>query len=62
MKTHVTTKEAAKELYTTPYTVRKYIRAGKLAAAKIGKQYLIPKDELSLFLNEMTFKQKPKVG
>jgi excisionase family DNA binding protein len=56
------TEEAAKRLYTTPYTVRKYIRQGKLAAARIGKQYLIMEEELLELLKKLTFKVRPEDG
>jgi excisionase family DNA binding protein len=52
----MTTDEAAKRLYTTPYTIRKYVRRGKLQAARIGKQYLIPEEEFSAFLKRMVYK------
>jgi excisionase family DNA binding protein len=52
----VTTDDAAKRLYTTAYTIRKYIRQGKLQAAKIGKQFLITEDELTRFLKSMVYK------
>ncbi|MGE0201764.1 MAG: helix-turn-helix domain-containing protein [Candidatus Melainabacteria bacterium] len=54
---YVTTELAAEKLFTTPYTIRKYIRQGKLAAAKIGKQYLIEYEVLEAFLKQMTYKQ-----
>lgn len=46
----ITTFDAAKRIYTTPYTVRKYIRQGKLNAVLIGKQYLIKEDDLTAFV------------
>lgn len=52
----MTTEEAAKRLFTTAYTIRKYVRVGKLKAAKIGKQYLIPEEEFTQFLNRMIYK------
>lgn len=52
----MTTVEAAKRLYTTAYTIRKYVRQGKLQAARIGKQYLIPEEEFSAFLKRMIYK------
>jgi excisionase family DNA binding protein len=59
--TYITTDEASKRLYTTPYTVRKYIRQGKLMAAKIGKQFLIQEDELIKFLESMVYKPGQEV-
>lgn len=52
----VTTEEAANRLFTTAYTIRKYIRQGKLHAAKIGKQFLIPEEEMESFLKRMIYK------
>lgn len=54
--TYITTDEASKRLYTSAYTVRKYIRQGKLLAAKIGKQFLIQEEELVKFLEKMVYK------
>jgi excisionase family DNA binding protein len=53
----MTTQQAASRLFTTAYTVRKYIRQGKLAAARVGKQYLILDEELTRLLKEMTYKR-----
>lgn len=50
----MTTEQAAKIIYTTAYTVRKYIREGKLAAAKIGKQYLIREADLDRLVDRLT--------
>ena len=52
----MTTEEAAKRLFTTAYTIRKYVRQGKLQAARIGKQYLIPEEEFVQFLQRMIYK------
>ena len=48
----ITTKEAAEMLYTTEYTVRKYIRNGRLTASRIGKQYLIDPNDIEKLLQE----------
>ncbi len=50
----MTTEQAAKIIYTTAYTVRKYIREGKLVAAKIGKQYLIQEADLVQLFERLT--------
>jgi excisionase family DNA binding protein len=60
MARYITTEEAAKLLYTTPYTVRKYIRKGLMSAARIGKHYLILEDDLANLLKQLTFKKQPK--
>ena len=49
----ITTEEAAKRVFTTPYTIRKYIRQGKLLGAKFGKQYLIRESDLESLLEKM---------
>lgn len=49
----ITTEEAAKRVFTTPYTIRKYIRQGKLLGAKLGKQYLIRESDLEALLEKM---------
>lgn len=46
----ITTEEAATRLLTTPETIRKYIRDGRIRAAKIGKHFLISEEELNLFV------------
>jgi excisionase family DNA binding protein len=52
----MTTEEAAKRLFTTAYTIRKYVRQGKLQAIRIGKQYLIFEEAFDQFLQEMIYK------
>ncbi len=49
----ITTEEAAKRLYVTPYTVRKYIRRGLLKAIKLGKHYLIEPEEVTAMLKRL---------
>jgi uncharacterized protein len=46
----LTVPEAAKVARRDPETVRRWIRAGKLAAQKIGTQHLIDQDDLAAFL------------
>jgi excisionase family DNA binding protein len=55
---YLNTEEASEKLFTTQYTIRKYIRQGKLIASKVGKHFLIAEDEIDKFLKEMTFKVK----
>lgn len=53
-KTNImTTEEASKILYVTPYTIREYIKKGMLKAKKLGKQYLIPQSEVENLLDEL---------
>ncbi len=53
----ITTQETAKRLYTTPYTVRKYIRRGLLEAVKLGKHYLITEKAVEEFLERLRHPQ-----
>ena len=47
------TEAVAKQLWMTPYTVRKYIRKGILKATRIGKHYLILEEDVNRLLEEM---------
>lgn len=49
----ITTEEASKILYVTPYTIREYIKKGMLKAKKLGKQYLISRKEVDNLLQEL---------
>ncbi len=49
----ITTEEASKILYVTPYTIREYIKKGMLKAKKLGKQYLISRKEVENLLQEL---------
>jgi len=42
--------ELAEKLRVNPMTIYRYIKAGKLEAHKIGKEYRIAKDEFERFL------------
>lgn len=57
--TFITTESAAKLLYTTAYTIRKYIRMGKVPALKIGRHYLISQQDLDKLLNSLIYKIPP---
>lgn len=46
----LTPKEVAEYLQLAPDTVYRYIREGKIAASKLGRQYRIPKKNVELFL------------
>ena len=46
----LTPQEVAEYLQLTSDTVYRYIREGKLAAAKLGRHYRIPKENVDLFL------------
>lgn len=49
-----TPEEAAKELKLSVQTVWKYIREGKLKAARFGKTYRISEEQLQEFFEKMT--------
>jgi len=42
--------EFAKEVSVTPQAVRKAIKEGRLSASKIGKQWVIPKQFVGLWV------------
>jgi excisionase family DNA binding protein len=48
----ISIKEAAEALGVNPYTVRNYIRDGKLIASKIGRRVLIEPSELRRLLDQ----------
>lgn len=52
MKTYTVT-EAAKLAHCHPETLREYIRAGKLTAAKVGRAYCIRQTKLDEFLEQL---------
>lgn len=47
-----TAKELAKELRVNIMTIYRYIKAGKIKAYKIGKEFRIDKKEFQRFLNK----------
>jgi excisionase family DNA binding protein len=49
-KAILTPQEVAEYLQLTPDTIYRYIREGKLAAAKFGRHYRIPKENVDLLL------------
>jgi len=51
-----TTEELAKELKVNIMTIYRYIKAKKLKAYKIGKEFRIDKEELNKFLNKVKTK------
>jgi excisionase family DNA binding protein len=52
----ITSEQAAERLFVTTYTVRKYVREGKLRASKPGKHFLIEEESVSDLLKRMTYK------
>ena len=47
----LTTKDASKELGVTPLRVFQLIKAGRLPAIKLGRDWIISKDDLSKVAN-----------
>ena len=47
---YLTVKEVARILRKRPATVREYIKAGRLKAKKVGRDYRIAKRDLQAFL------------
>lgn len=43
--------EIAELLNMNLQTIRKYVRAGELKASKIGKQYIVTKENLKAFID-----------
>jgi len=44
--------ELAEKLRVNPMTIYRYIKAGKLSASKIGKEYRIAKEEFERLIKE----------
>lgn len=55
-KNFYTAKELAKELRVNIMTIYRYIKAGKVKAYKIGKEFRIGKREFQNFLNKVKTK------
>jgi len=51
-----TSKELAEKLRVNIMTIYRYIKAGKLKAYKIGKEFRIDKGEFNKFLNKVKTK------
>jgi excisionase family DNA binding protein len=55
-KEFYTAKELAEKLRVNIMTIYRYIKAGKLKAYKIGKEFRIDKEEFNKFLNKVETK------
>ncbi|OIP68533.1 hypothetical protein AUK42_06200 [Candidatus Atribacteria bacterium CG2_30_33_13] len=55
-KDFYTAEELAEKLRVNIMTIYRYIKAGKLKAYKIGKEFRIDKDEFNKFLNKIKTK------
>jgi excisionase family DNA binding protein len=51
-KEYLTTEDIARHLDISVATVRRYIRAGKLAAVRLEREYRVRRDEFERFLKE----------
>lgn len=51
MRGLLTIKEVAEKLRLTPYTVRRFIKEGKLPATKVGGQWRVREADLEAYLN-----------
>lgn len=49
---YYTLEEIAKRLRVTVATVRRYVRAGRLDAVRLGREYRVRRDALDRFLRE----------
>lgn len=49
-----TVEEVAEQMKVTPYTVREWIKAKKLTAAKIGKLWRVRESDLEAFIERQT--------
>ncbi len=56
MKTFYTTEEVAKGLKVSKLTIYRYIKAKKISAYKIGKEFRIDEKEFERFLNQVKTK------
>lgn len=52
METLLTVQEAAEKLKVNEFALRKWIREGKIKAAKIGRFWRIKEDDLEEFVKE----------
>jgi len=57
-KEFFTAKELAEKLRVDIMTIYRYIKAGKINAYKIGKEFRIEKKEFNKFLNKVKTKKK----
>ena len=55
-KEFYTTHDLARTLSLNVMTIYRYIKAGKLKAHKIGKEFRIPKEEFERFLKDTSTK------
>lgn len=56
----ITVPEAARRIARNPETVRRWIRAGKLASTKVGTQYLVDEEALDQLLDAEVLPAPPE--
>ncbi|MEK7118697.1 MAG: excisionase family DNA-binding protein [Patescibacteria group bacterium] len=63
-KTHYSTTEAAKLLVVSRIAVFKWIKAGKIKAKKVGRNFVIARSAIERYLpnGELTEKEKKLIG
>ncbi len=59
MNTYLSTQEVADRLGVSVFTIRRYIRAGKLRAVKLDGQYRLSRDDLAEFLKSREIGGQP---
>jgi excisionase family DNA binding protein len=50
---YLTVEDVAKQLQVSTYTVRRWLKSGKLPAIKLGKEWRISPDDLEAFLAQL---------
>jgi excisionase family DNA binding protein len=58
----ITVPEAARRVGKDPETIRRWIRAGRLAARKVGTQHVIEEEELDALLEDEELPAPPDWG
>lgn len=58
METVYTAEEAATQLKVTPFTIREYLKSGKLNGFKMGKAWRIKESDLEALVDACTEKSK----
>lgn len=56
MQELLTVPEVAKELRLSKYTIREYIKSGKLKASKLGKGFRVKRGEMTDFVERSLYK------
>lgn len=59
MDTYMSTQEVADRLGVSVFTIRRYIRSGKLRAVKLEGSYRVSREEMTEFLKAREIGQQP---